>query len=361
MTSIGLYVHIPFCDAKCHYCDFVTFTDKHSQIDSYLDALAFEMSERKGHLLRTLFIGGGTPSVLSPQHVDRLFSAIRSHFETRFLKEATVELNPESATEEKLIAFQKNGINRVSFGLQATQNTLLSKLGRLHDKKKFMEAYRMARRLEFTNINIDLMFGLPDQTMKDWDESLNEVLALGPEHVSAYALKVEPGTEFFRQRMSVNADLQADMYLFLAEKLITAGYQHYEISNFAKPGRKAQHNLMYWRNEETLGVGISSASYINGSRYKNSGSFPAYLERAAKRLPPERSEERLSPDEKIREDAMLALRLSEGMELADLKKLDLPLLDVFLERGLAKLEGTRFVFTPDGWLISNQLFQHLVS
>jgi oxygen-independent coproporphyrinogen-3 oxidase len=147
----------------------------------------------------------------------------------------------------------------------------------------------------------------------------------------------------------------------MSEKLTKAGYLHYEISNFAKPGRMAQHNLRYWRNEETVGVGISSASYINGSRFKNSGSFPAYLERAVKRLPPERTEERLSSDEKIREDAMLALRLSEGMDLAELKKLDLPLLDVFLDRGLAKLEGTRFVFTPEGWLISNQLFQHLVS
>jgi len=361
MTTVGLYVHIPFCDAKCHYCDFVTFVDKHADIEAYLNALHFELSQYPGHSLKTLFIGGGTPSVLNTQQISKLFSSIRTFFEIRDLEEATVELNPESVSPEKLGAFQKEGINRISFGLQTTNNALLARLGRLHDNERFLTVYQMAREQGFNDINVDLMLGLPGQTLADWGRSVDEVIALHPEHISAYALKIEPGTEFYREKLTVDGDLQADMYLLLCDKLRQAGFLHYEISNFAKPGHESKHNLRYWKNEETIGVGVSSATYINGRRIKNSGQFLAYLDRCQSGRFPEQTEEHLSDQQRQKENIMLGLRLSKGVETETIRSLSLPLVDIFLKRDLARIEGDRFSLTPQGWLLSNQLFQQLIS
>jgi oxygen-independent coproporphyrinogen-3 oxidase len=184
---------------------------------------------------------------------------------------------------------------------------------------------------------------------------------LGPEHLSAYALKIEPGTEFYREKLTVDGDLQADMYLALADKMKKAGYDHYEISNFAKPGFESQHNLRYWENAETVGIGISSASYVDYKRVKNSGHFSAYLERCLNGKLPDRTEEMLDVQERQKEDIMLKLRLGAGVELAKLKELELPLIDTFINKELARVEDGRFSLTPQGWLLSNQLFQQLVS
>ncbi|MCG3203509.1 MAG: Oxygen-independent coproporphyrinogen-III oxidase-like protein YqeR [Elusimicrobia bacterium] len=360
MKPIGLYVHIPFCDAKCHYCDFVTFTDRSSQITPYLEAVYGELSIYKGWPVRTLFIGGGTPTVLSPSQIEVLLSTIHSTMDTRLLTEATVEANPESATLDRLAAYRNGGINRLSFGLQSTNNALLKKMGRLHDIERFFHVYELARSLGFENINVDLMFGLPEQSLLDWEETLDRIRELSPEHVSTYALKIEPGTKFSAEGFKVNGDLEADMYLLASQKLRNWGYEHYEISNFAKPGKESRHNLLYWENQDTLGVGVSSTSYLGGRRFKNTTHLQTYLEASAKGQSVCQEETVLERGDRERETLMLNLRLKRGVASHLLDPLQLPIFKTFLDQGLAVLEKGMYSLTPKGWLLSNLLFQQLV-
>ncbi len=361
MTSpVGLYVHLPFCDAKCSYCDFVTFTDRHAQIDSYLAALAAEMARYRGWPLQTLFVGGGTPTVLSPNQIEKLMRSIHQTFGMAGMTEATVEANPESATRDRLKAYQHAGINRLSFGVQTTNNLLLEKLGRLHNRETFLDRFESARSLGFQNINIDLMFGLPGQTLKDWHETLESVVKLHPEHISTYALKVEPSTKLGRDGFVVNGDLEADMYLFAADFLVAHGYGHYEISNFAKPGRESQHNLLYWQNKNTVGIGISSTSYVDGRRFKNTPHLKTYLDKARVSEQSLVEDVVLEANERQKESAMLALRLKRGIAHETLNGLDVPMTQTFLERGLAVLEKGMYSLTPKGWLLSNLLFEQFV-
>ncbi|MFN0118521.1 MAG: radical SAM family heme chaperone HemW [Elusimicrobiota bacterium] len=355
----GLYVHIPFCDAKCSYCDFVTFVGLNDQIDRYLKALEIEASSYN-EAIDTLFIGGGTPSVLSPIQIDQLFQGLKKSFDFAPLKEATVEMNPESATEEKFLAFKKNGINRISFGLQATQNAILSHINRLHSYETFLKAYSLARKLGFYHLNIDLILGLPHQTLKDWENTLTEIIQLNPEHISTYALKVEPNTDLGKNHFECDSDLQADMYLMASEKLISAGYEHYEISNFSKPGRASLHNLKYWKNEPTVGLGVSATGYLGKKRRKNTPRLPEYLNSLEKgeKVPQEIFE--LSDYETEKEFFLLGLRLKEGVSYEKLMTYQIPKVKDFLKANLAEVDKGRFKLKPAGWLLSNQLFSELV-
>ncbi len=357
MGEIGLYVHIPFCDARCTYCDFVTFTDQHSNIERYLDALTVEMGFHRGRALATLFIGGGTPTVLSATNIDRLMNAIRENFDVSALSEATVEANPESADEDRLRAFQRGGINRISFGFQTANAAQLEKIGRLHTREMFFERFRLARSLGFDNINVDLIFGFDGQDAADWTDTLDRVLAISPEHISTYALKVEPGTPMQRSGVVVDGDVQADLYLEASKRFRAAGYAHYEISNFSKPGRRSAHNSRYWLNEETIGLGVSSASYLNGERRKNTGHLKLYFDAFAAGEPPHQDVTALSPGESSRESLMLKLRLKDGVPYDELAPLNLPMVPVFLKQGLASLEKGLYSLTPQGWLLSNRLYQ----
>jgi oxygen-independent coproporphyrinogen III oxidase len=361
MTAAGLYVHIPFCDKRCDYCDFVTFADKADAVAPYLAALENEMSFHAGTPVETIFIGGGTPTALPAAQITRLMSSIRRTFDVTALGEATVEANPESATDERLAAYRAGGINRLSIGLQSADNATLARLGRLHDFDGFLNAYRRARAIGFANVNVDLMFGLPGQTILDWRDSLARVIDLGPDHVSAYALKVEPGTRFHRDQVEADGDLQADMYLMASEMLGAAGFVHYEISNFARPGRESRHNLRYWLNQDVIGVGVSAAGYRNGVRRKNTPRLQSYLESCRAGRLPEADDVRLDDAERAREDLMLQLRLERGVDAAALRRSGVPNLDVFLSQGLAVEKDGRFALRPAGWLVSNQLFQHLVA
>ncbi len=358
--SAGLYVHIPFCDAKCAYCDFVTFTDRHSQIDSYLSALSRELDRWRGQPIHTLFIGGGTPTVLSVAQINTLMSSIHDTLDARALSEATVEANPESTSTERLRAFHAGGVNRLSFGVQTTNDLLLKRLGRLHDSETFFKKFDMARTGGFDNINVDLMFGLPDQTLDDWRATLESVAALEPEHISAYALKIEPGTEFGREGLTVDSDLEADMYLVASEFLSAHGYEHYEISNFAKPGRESKHNLLYWENKDTIGVGLSSTSFFQGKRMKNVAHLRTYLEAISSGAPTVVDSSSLNADDHERESVMLALRLKRGVSIAQLERMRAPMTSTFLAQGLAVKEKGMYSLTPKGWLLSNLLFQQFV-
>jgi oxygen-independent coproporphyrinogen-3 oxidase len=357
---IGLYVHIPFCHARCGYCDFATFTGQEQNIDRYLSALDVEMKSHGPQTVQTIFIGGGTPTVLSPAQIDTLFNSIRTSFDASRVIEATIEANPESATNDVLNAYLRNGINRISFGLQTTDDTLLKKIDRLHTFEEFTKRYELARTLGFENINIDLIFGLPGQTLSDWETTVKTVLALKPEHVSAYALKVEEGTAFSRDNVEAEPDLQAEMYLAASRLLMGAGYEHYEISNFAQPGFRSQHNLLYWKNEATIGIGLSAASHMGRRRWKNMRGLLDYMQAIQDGKTSQVENVELSENDQFRENVMLNLRLSEGVPVSVLEKTKIPVISQFVNEGLATLENNFFRLTPRGWLVSNQLFQYLV-
>lgn len=360
MQAAGLYVHIPFCHARCGYCDFATFTGQEHSVDRYLDALAVEMKTRSHQKVQTIFIGGGTPTVLSPAQIDKLFSSIRNSFDTSAVTEATIEANPESATDDILTAYMRNGINRLSFGLQTADDALLKRIDRLHTFDEFLTRFAAARALGFKNINIDLIFGLPGQTLADWTATVEKVLALKPEHISAYALKVEDGTAFGRDNVEAEPDLQADMYLAASERLKAAGYDHYEISNFAQPGFESKHNLLYWKNAPTIGIGLSAASHVGRRRWKNVRGLLDYMQASQDGKLWQAEDVELSESEQEKENVMLALRLKEGVPMAAVERANVPVAKQFIKEGLAVLENNFYKLTPRGWLVSNQLFQHLV-
>ena len=358
----GLYLHIPFCQVKCRFCDFAAYPGLKAEIPRYLSALEREIRSLGGGPLETLFVGGGTPTALEAAQLSGLLGAVRGVFEIVPGFEGTVECNPESATAERLEALREGGINRLSFGLQAAQDRHLRALGRLHDFAAFEKAWRLARSIGFGNLNADLMYGLPGQTPAEWDETLDRVLALAPEHVSAYALAVEERTAFGRSGVATDGDFQAELYERAAERLESAGFVHYEISNFARPGRECRHNLRYWRNQDCLGAGVSAASYVGGVRRTNSAKVANYIETVEQGRPAWIEEVVLSEPERVGEDLMLALRLKEGAPVGPrARELYGPVLAKYEALGFLKLSEGRARPNLRGWLLSNRLFEELLS
>jgi oxygen-independent coproporphyrinogen-3 oxidase len=362
----GLYLHIPFCRARCHYCDFATWTGREGEIARYLSALATELAglarSHPGRRLATLFVGGGTPTLLSPDQWRGLARVVHELFPFAPDHEATVECNPESATDDRLTAFRGTGVNRLSFGLQTTQPALLRALNRVHTVETFGEAFRRARVLGFDNINIDLMYGLPGQSREDWRATLSRVVDWGPEHVSAYALSVEEDTVLHRRGVAPDDDRQADMYEDAADVLTAAGYEHYEISNFARPGRAARHNLRYWLNQECLGAGVSAAWYADGRRRHNTDDLENYLSAVEAGRSPVTETVSLSPGERAGEDLMLGLRLSGGVAPTAAQREGYGgALRRHAADGLLRSTRTdgveRWVPTRRGWRLSNRMFQ----
>jgi oxygen-independent coproporphyrinogen-3 oxidase len=359
----GLYVHVPFCHARCRYCDFATYTDRAADAERYLAALRREMGAHRGASLDTVFVGGGTPSALDPVQWGGLMAAVREHFTLLPGAEVTVECNPESVTPDLLAAYRATGVNRLSLGLQASQDRLLRGLGRLHDFDRFLRAWADARAAGFDNLNLDLMYGLPGQTREDWRETLRRVLDLRPEHLSAYALKVEHGSAYGRQGLEVDDDLEADLYEEAVGLLAAAGYRHYEISNFALPGRECRHNLRYWHNASTIGVGLSAAGFDGRHRRVNAKAMDDYLAAVEGGRSPVAEESTLTPEERVGEDLMLALRLADGVRPDETaRRLYGPVLDRFTALGfLTRHPDGRLTPTLKGWLLSNRLFQELLS
>ena len=317
----GLYVHIPFCIKKCNYCDFCSYPISkvgREAEEAYVDALIKEIDSYKREepiRVDTVFFGGGTPSLLSVRSFEKIFAATRQAFELDSDAEITIEANPGTVSEEKIRVYKAVGANRLSIGLQSIHENELKKLGRIHDYADFLTGYGLARKLGFENISVDLMYGIPEQTTESFGKTLDAVIALSPEHISAYGLIVEEGTPFFNNRNSLvfpDEDTECDMYELACGKLRGAGYTHYEISNYAKTGRESRHNLHYWHSDEYIGVGVSAHSYFEGSRFSNSEDFAEYIEnfKSVSDVEP-------TADEGEFEYAMLALRLSEGLSLSE--------------------------------------------
>ncbi|HII4513018.1 radical SAM family heme chaperone HemW [Clostridium perfringens] len=285
MDKISLYIHIPFCAQKCLYCDFPSFARKDHLRKAYIEALNKEiisLREKHNNLeINTIFIGGGTPSVLEANELECLLKEVAKLNMAKDI-EYSIECNPGNLTEEKLEVMKKYGVNRISMGLQAKQDNLLKGLGRIHNYKTFKENFLLAKKVGFNNINVDLMFGLPNQSLNEWEETLREIISLEPAHISAYSLIIEEGTAFYNlyenDKLKLPTEEEERKMYHLAKKILEEnGFNQYEISNYAKEGKECRHNLAYWNMDNWIGVGSAAASYINGKRIKNISSVEEYI------------------------------------------------------------------------------------
>ena len=325
--NLGIYLHIPFCMKKCHYCDFLSAPADENTKERYIEALKKEIflyrEDLKENIISTIFLGGGTPSLLKEKQIKEILDAI---FETYFIKkgaEITIEANPETLTKEKLKIYKEAGINRLSIGLQSTEEEQLKRLGRIHTYEKFLESYTLAREVGFENINVDLMSALHFQTKEEWEETLRKIVNLNPkpEHISAYSLIIEEGTTFFKIKEQLSfPDEEEDrqMYWKTKEFLEREGYHRYEISNYALPEKESRHNQTYWTLGEYLGLGLGAASYWNGSRFKNTENLQEYFAFFENNMIKEPSELQkevhiLSKEEKMEEFMFLGLRRMKGI------------------------------------------------
>lgn len=281
INEVALYIHIPFCKQKCLYCDFPSFSGKEKFMLEYSQALAKDIDSISGRSVKTIFIGGGTPTYLSLEAWNNIKNSI-DKLDKSLNLEFTVEGNPGTFTEEKLKFLKKMGVNRLSIGLQAWQNSMLKKLGRVHTIEEFIESYNLARNIGFNNINVDLMFGLPDQSCDDWKETLEQVAELEPEHISCYSLIIEENTPFSKmydeEKLKLpEEELERDMYKLAIKFLKSKGYHQYEISNFSKKNKECRHNLVYWNLEEYVGCGAAAHSYVDGVRYRKTENIEEYI------------------------------------------------------------------------------------
>ena len=356
MRDIGIYIHIPFCKKKCDYCDFVSFPNKEEMMGRYVDCLIKEIADRANDsIVKTIYIGGGTPSILNPHNIEEILFAIRSNFAVADEVETTIEINPGTATKKKLEDYKKFGINRLSIGLQSGNDKLLKKIGRIHTYKDFENTVNLAKEAGFKNINADMIIGLPDQTIYDVEDTIDKLLKLNLTHISIYSLIVEEKTPIEERLLKGEIKLPDDemeryMYWFAKRKLEDNGYVHYEISNFAKPGYYSKHNMDCWSQKEYLGFGISAASYENKVRYVNKDNLESYIEniengKAYKNI---KIEERQSIKAQMSEYMILNLRKINGVDIKDFKKKfnESPLL--LYEKKLVKLLDEDLVdISPD--------------
>ncbi|GBF73744.1 radical SAM protein [Paenibacillus sp. 598K] len=369
----GVYIHIPFCTNKCHYCDFNSFVLKGQPVDDYLDALEREMAATSLLLpperIDTVFVGGGTPTVLTPEQMTRFLASVHRHFPLAEGAEFSVEANPGTTDPDKLRAMREGGVNRISFGVQSFDNALLERIGRIHDVDDVYRSIDNARAAGFDNLSIDLMFGLPGQTVATLQDSVARALALDLPHYSLYGLKVEENTLFHRMYERNELPLpeeeeELEMYLYIIDQLKAAGRSQYEISNFAKPGFESRHNTIYWRNEPYYGLGAGAHGYARRHRHVNIKGVQPYIDATLRGLPRLESSD-VSETEAMEDFMMVGLRLLEGVSNAAFARqfpgrtIDGQFGDILMrlrDDGLLELSGDRYRLTEQGVLLGNEVF-----
>ncbi len=325
LKEVALYIHIPFCKQKCFYCDFPSYASLDHLKDDYVDALCKEIEEKViDYKIKSIFIGGGTPSYLETNQIYKLLKTISKLNLTENM-EFTMECNPGALEKEKLETMLRGGVNRISMGLQAVQNSLLKDIGRIHSFKQFEENFNLAREVGFKNINVDLMFGLPNQKVDEWKESLEVIAKLNPEHISAYSLIIEEGTAFYKlwernKLILPSEDEEREMYSITKEILKEHGYEQYEISNYAKSGYECYHNKVYWQCDDYLGVGSASSSFIDGKRIKNIENVKLYIEKINNNESIIEEIIKNSKEDNIEEFIFMGLRMNKGISLNEFKK-----------------------------------------
>ena len=370
--EISLYIHIPFCVRKCLYCDFPSFSGMDGMFEDYVRRLCREMDEAapsfQGIGVKSVFFGGGTPSILPPALMGRIMDKIMSAYDVNSDAEISMEANPGTLDAAKLREYKSMYFNRLSMGLQAWQDRLLERLGRIHRVGEFEDNFLQARDSGFKNINVDLMFSLPGQTMDDWQETLEKVIRLDPEHISAYSLIIEEGTPFFDmyekgQITETDENTDRRMYYLAKEMLSDKGFRQYEISNFAKEGFECRHNITYWRTEEYRGFGLGAHSYVDGTRFHNSADMKEYMAGGG-RL----DMEKLTPEEMQEEFMFMGLRMNEGISKEEfLKRFKTDITSVYgqeiselISEGLLTENKGRISLTDRGIDVSNQVFEKFI-
>lgn len=403
--ELGIYIHIPFCKHKCYYCDFVSFSNKEEIVEKYIKAVIKELKKylenkefMKNYNVTTIYIGGGTPSYIDSKYIVEILKEIEKNLvnnDTKFQDiEITLEVNPGTINEEKVNLYKKAKINRISMGLQSTNDKILKQIGRIHTYNEFLEAYSIVKKAGFNNINIDLMIGLPNQTISDVKESLNKIVELNPNHISVYSLILEEGTVLDKlieegKMELLDEELERNMYWYVKNTLEINGYNHYEISNFSKIGKESKHNLNCWEQKEYIGIGTSAHSYINGVRYCNKSSVEKYIENINNKDIDvneiiklgngdksflEKVEEVYEIDEiqsledKKREYMLLGLRKLEGVKISSFKEkfVENPIyvyhkeLEKLVEEDLIRIDGDRIFLSRRGIDLANLVWEEFV-
>jgi putative oxygen-independent coproporphyrinogen III oxidase len=377
-TPQALYIHIPFCTNKCHYCDFNSYILKGQPVMDYLDALEREMEQTVKLIppgeIQTIFVGGGTPTVLLPDQMESFLKRVHTYFPNKSAElEFSMEANPGTTDKEKLQAMKEGGVNRISFGVQSFDNALLEGIGRIHNTDDVYRSIENARQVGFTNMSIDLMFGLPNQTVAAMNDSLDKALALGLPHYSIYGLKVEENTLFHNLYQKnllplPDEDDELDMFLLIMKRLKEAGYSQYEISNFAKPGKESRHNSMYWLNRSYYGLGAGAHGYMHGNRHVNIKGVQAYID-ATQQGRPLLEEYAISEQEAIEDFMMVGLRLLSGVKRTDFRRqFGLELEAVFgshlnklMDQKLLAATEDGYRLTEQGVLLGNEVFGEFLS
>lgn len=376
---ISLYIHVPFCVRKCSYCDFVSVPFRGDTAQSYLQALELEMryyAERLSNEQRqvgTVFIGGGTPSMLPAHDLAWLLDKLQHYFHWQSDAEVTVEANPGTVDKEKLQALYHGGVNRLSLGVQACQPHLLKLLGRVHNLDQAVQAVDSARQVGFNNLSLDLIFGVPGQTLADWQQSLRLLTDLEPQHLSCYSLQLEEGTPLTAavergELQCCDEDLELAMYNEAINFLNSKGYQHYEISNFAKPGFESCHNLVYWHDEEYIGLGPAAHSHVNRQRWANTGDISQYVAGMNKGVPELTEHYQLTEADAMSETMFMGLRLLKGVNIDKFaKRFGCSITDVWpqqtaklIGQGLIENTGTHIRLTNKGLPLANIVFSEFV-
>ena len=370
LKPLGLYIHIPFCKQKCVYCDFYSLPREEGRMDDYVDALCAHLTETApfaaGHLVDTVYFGGGTPSYLGEKRLVKILKLILKKYQVAKDAEITLEANPDSACDWKALrALRKAGFNRLSLGMQSACDAELAEIGRIHTMEQVKTAVEAARKAKFDNLSLDLIYGLPHQTMERWQENLAAAVSLAPEHLSCYGLKVEEGTPLFACQDTAGLpddEAQADMYLFTVDYLRRFGYFQYEISNFSRVGRESRHNLKYWTLSEYAGFGPGAHSDFGEVRYAYEKNLEGYIRGVREHTAMLSENEHIPPLDRDTEWVMLGLRTIRGLDPKEFERrfrrrfnCFLPFLAECEKAGYAVCEEGRWHLTPRGFLVSNQI------
>ena len=388
--ELGIYIHIPFCKKKCYYCDFVSFSNLENKQTGYIEALKKEIScyDLEEYNVTTIYIGGGTPSYIDCYEIKEILDELRKRLknnETKFSDiEITIEVNPGTVDKEKLEVYKLSGVNRLSIGLQSTKDILLKEIGRIHTYKEFLQSYEHAKQVGFENINVDLMLGLPNQSIQDMKDSLKEVIKMEPNHISIYSLIVEEKTPI--KKLIEEGELQLPeeiqerrMYWYVKSMLELSGYNHYEISNFAKEGRESKHNMNCWEQKEYIGLGVAAHSYINGIRYSNVTDLDCYiknmmeLKNVKKQLQSKTNIiynicEIQNLEDKQKEYMLLGLRKIQGVSITKFKEkyVENPIflfrkqMEKLTKEDLLQIDGDYIRLTNKGLDFANQVCEEFV-
>lgn len=377
--SLGLYIHIPFCRSKCAYCDFCSYTGVDSKIvDHYVNSLILQAEDFsslcKGHCVDSIYFGGGTPSILPVKQLTRILDCIIRLYNVHKNAEITVEVNPATVNADYLKKLRLAGVNRLSIGMQSVNDNELKRLGRIHTYEEFEKTYNAARYVGFENINIDVMYGIPDQTKESFINTLDKVIRLEPEHVSLYALQLEEGTPMYKMQNELtfpDDDEQFEMYCEAVRRLKKAGIEPYEISNFSIDGYESIHNIKYWLGDEYIGLGVAAHSYFDGERFEATRNIKTYvyaMELVKKRIPIYVSYEKIDKEEAAKEFFELGMRLYEGIERAEFEEkfgpelaaMYLDPLNDYVEDGYVRIANGIYAFTEKGMFVSSYILSDIL-